>query len=41
MKKVYINPQWQGGADLSTFHGVEELKKNLTGPHFLKRNIVK
>ena len=25
MKKVYINPQWQSGADLVTFDGAEEI----------------
>lgn len=25
MKNVYINPQWQGGADLVTFDGAEEI----------------
>ncbi len=31
MRKVYINPQWQGGADLVTYEGAKELLKYLTG----------
>ena len=29
MKKVYVNAQWQGGADRSTYDGAEELRKYL------------
>lgn len=35
MKKIYINPQWQGGADLTTYYGVEEIKKYLTGQDYV------
>ncbi|MEE1042241.1 MAG: hypothetical protein U0L10_16250 [Lachnospiraceae bacterium] len=31
MKKVYVNAQWQGGADRSTYDGAEELRKYLPG----------
>ena len=29
MKKIYVNPQWQGGAELSTYAGAEEIKEYL------------
>ena len=35
MKRVYINPQWQGGADLSTYDGAEEIKKYLDGQDYV------
>ena len=35
VKKIYINPQWQGGADLSTYSGAEEIKKYLAGQDFV------
>ncbi len=31
MKKIYVNPQWQGGADLVTYYGAVEIKKYLDG----------
>ena len=31
VKKIYINPQWQGGADISTYVGAEEIKEYLAG----------
>jgi hypothetical protein len=34
VKKVYVNPQWQGGADLSTWHGAEELNMYLDGQDY-------
>ncbi len=35
MKEVYVNAQWQGGADLVTFHGAKELiKMYLDGKRF-------
>ena len=34
MKKIYVNPQWQGGADLSTYNGAEEIKRYLTGSDY-------
>ena len=35
--KVYVNPQWQGGADLVTFHGAKELiKMYLNGKRFVE-----
>ncbi len=35
MKKVYVNAQWQGGSDLATFDGANELiKMYLDGLHF-------
>ena len=35
MKKIYINPQWQGGADLVTYYGAEEIKKYLDGQDYV------
>ena len=35
MKKIYVNPQWQGGADLSTYAGAEEIKEYLVGQDFV------
>ena len=35
VKKIYINPQWQGGADLSTYVGAEEIKEYLAGQDFV------
>ena len=35
MKKVYVNAQWQGGADRSTYDGAEELRKYLPGQDFV------
>ena len=35
MKKTYINPQWQGGGDLSTYAGAEEIKEYLAGQDFV------
>lgn len=27
MKKILVNGQWQGGADISTFYGAEEIER--------------
>lgn len=35
MKKVYVNAQWQGGADRSTYDGAEELRKYLPGQDYV------
>jgi hypothetical protein len=35
VKKVYVNAQWQGGADRSTYDGAEELRKYLPGQEML------
>lgn len=35
MKKIYINPQWQGGDDLSTYAGAEEIKMYLSGQEYV------
>ena len=37
MKEVYVNAQWQGGADFVTFHGANELiKMYLDGKSFVR-----
>lgn len=35
VKKVYVNAQWQGGADRSTYDGAEELRKYLPGQDYV------
>jgi arginase len=35
VKKIYINPQWQGGADLVTYNGAEEIIKYLAGQDYV------
>ena len=35
MKNIYVNPQWQGGADLSTYAGAAEIKEYLAGQAFV------
>ena len=34
MKAVYVNAQWQGGADLSVYDGAEEMKAYLVGQDY-------
>ncbi len=35
MRKVYINPQWQGGADRVTYDGANEIQKYMVGHDYV------